>query len=160
MRLRSWAAILGLIGFGVGGILCTLYTMVINSFPMEDGQLHLCNPEFVEQVGSVQQAILLQLLISGVYFSIVMACIVVFAFERWSLLKATAVHFVVSFSAFFITAFRLHWMSLSDLPRCAIALILGLISYCIVWIIFYRSTKSDVDEINDMLVELKNREAI
>ena len=107
MSLKQWAVILGLIGFGTGGTVCTLISTFINTLSAGDGTLHVMSQQYLNRIGNPLAAFTLEIAAAGLFMAIEMACAVVYSIEHWSILRATLVHLCVCFAALFPTGFFL-----------------------------------------------------
>ncbi len=98
-----------------------------------------------------RMALLAQLFGSGIYGAICMGGTIVYDIESWSLIRATATHYITTFTAFFITNALLGWFG-SDIVL--IAFIFLTIGYFIIWIIEYTIYKRQVRKLNEDLKSL------
>ena len=54
------------------------------------------------------------LLLSGIYSAVVMGSSIVYDIEEWSIARATATHFLLSFSLYFLLVLSMGWFRLDD----------------------------------------------
>lgn len=158
MSLKKWAVILGLIGFGMGSVFCTVISTFISTLSAGDGNLYVMSQAYLHRIGNPLIAFLLELFVSGVFVAIEMACTVVYSIESWSILKATLVHLGVCYAAMLPTAFFLGWLSPGNIKGCVIMLSMCLAGYFMIWLSFYISYKIELKKINDDLSALNDSE--
>lgn len=148
---------LSVLGFVLGIVLCSAITAVTSS--IGSGSVQLCNPAFAKVVGNETAALILQTLISGIYGAIVMGASIVYDIEpddvkKWSILKATVTHCVITFTSYYITGFVLRWFSFKDVKENLIMLIIFISVYTLIWLINYLSYKKEIKSFNEKLREL------
>ncbi len=90
------------------------------------------------------------LLIGGIYGILPMAGSVVYEIERWSIAKATIVHFVCTFTGFFMLAIVQGWFKPGTLFFW-IWTLLWIFVYFIIWLIQYLIYHRKVREMNEEL---------
>ncbi len=83
---------------------------------------------------------------------------VIYEIESWSILRVTATHFVIAFSAFFIIGLFNGWLTPQINLENAIVTGCVLIVYIAIWLIQYFIYKKEVREINIGLKQLRNKE--
>ena len=151
---------LSVLGFVLGIVLCTAITALTSS---TGGLLTLCNPNFAKAIGNETLALVLQTLISGVYGAVVMGSTIVYDIEledikKWSILKATVTHCVITFTSYYLTGFGLRWFSVKDVKENLIMLAIFIFVYTLIWLINYLSYKSEVKKFNEKLKGLEDEE--
>ena len=144
---------LSVFGFILGIVLCTAITALTSS--SGTGGVQICAPSFVKAVGNKTLA-LIQTAVSGAYGAIVMGSTVIYDIEtedvrKWSILKATVTHCVITFTSYYITGFVLHWFSIKDVKQNLIMLALFVVVYTTIWLCKYLSYKREVKEFNKKL---------
>ena len=95
-----------------------------------------------------------ELLIGGIYGALSMGSSAVYEIESWSIAKATATHFIISFGGFFLMAYLQGWMKPGDLVF-NIVVIVFIIVYIMIWLFQYLAYKRKVKRMNDALEEMK-----
>ena len=148
-------------GFVLGIVICTAITAVTSS--AGSGSLQFCNPSFADVIGNKTLALILQTLISGIYGAVVMGSSVVYDIEledvkKWSVLKSTVIHCVITFVSYFITGFTLRWFSIKDVKENLIMLTVFVVVYTSIWLFNYLSYRKDVREFNEKLKNLEENE--
>ncbi|MCR5509314.1 MAG: DUF3021 domain-containing protein [Lachnospiraceae bacterium] len=107
-------------------------------------------------------ALILHLLISGLFGAISMGGSVVYEIESWSLLKATLSHYFACMSAFTVSSLLLGWFP--DLSGFAVMLLIMTVLYACIWIgesVYWKRTINRINEqLNDIADEavLQNRD--
>ena len=134
-------------GFVLGILLCTAITVFTSG--ADTGTIHLCVPSFEKAVGNNTLALILQTVISGIYGAVVMGSTVVYDIEtgdvrKWSLLKATVTHCVITFVFYYVTGFTLHWFSIKDVKENLIMLAVFAVVYTSIWLFNYLGYKREI----------------
>ncbi len=156
MSFRNRVIFLSSIGLGLGAVLGTVITAISATETYADGSLYFCAREFTEFAGSPLKAFVIQALVCAVYGMIGMGGSAVYKIEEWSVLKSTVVHFCITLSFYYITAFFLRWISPSDAQDCIMMFFVFLIPYVIIWLSNYLYNRHQVELINKKLFELRN----
>ncbi|MBR1470567.1 MAG: DUF3021 domain-containing protein [Lachnospiraceae bacterium] len=158
MNFKSRVIFLSSMGFALGIMLGTVITAVTTTMEYADGNVYLCSKEFNAFIGNPLLAFVVQALVSGIYGMIGMGGSSVYYIEKWSILRATVSHFIVTVGCYYLTAFFLRWISPSAVSDCFIMFLLFLIPYLMIWLNKYLSYKSQINEINKELIVLKASE--
>ena len=158
MNFKSRVIFLSSMGFALGIMLGTVITAVTTTMEYADGNVYLCSKEFNAFIGNPLLAFVVQALVSGIYGMIGMGGSSVYYIEKWSILRATVSHFIVTVGCYYLTAFFLRWISPSAVSDCFIMFLLFLIPYLMIWLNKYLSYKSQINEINKELIVLKAAE--
>lgn len=159
MDLRSRAVVLSSFGFALGMLLGVVITSISVTLSMEDGKVYLCVPEFTRFIGNELTAFLIQAILSGVYGAVGMGVSVVYSIEKWSLVKASVVHFFATVSMYFLVSGFLRWFSPFINPlESLIMLAIFVAIYVMIWSFNYISYKIQISKINMRLNRLKNGE--
>ncbi len=145
------------IGFSVGMLTCTFVTSILTTADINDGNAYLCDPGFTALFGNELTAFLVQCLITGLYGALCISSTSIYEIEKWSLLKATVMHFFVIVVLFTVTAFSLRWIYPSDIKVALIIYVCMAVAYFIIWIILYLSYKREVRIIREDIEEFKNK---
>ena len=134
------ALILGAIGFAGGMLVCFMFTL----FNLDEVKQEFELIPFLRYylMGSLNGAIC-------------MGATVVYNIERWSILRATATHFVITFISLFTFAFVTGWFKLGD-PSFYITVIVCLVVYVIIWLTQYFIFKRKVKRINKELERVRD----
>ena len=129
------AMLLGLLGYAAG----CLIGLVIG----------LCAGEL-----SFREA-LPNILLGGIPGALAMGSSVVYGIEKWSILRATATHFVITMGALLFGGYVLHWFG-PDRSMLWIMMAVSLVCYIAIWLIFYLSYRKTIRQMNDDLEKLKS----
>lgn len=157
-ELGKKAATYALIGFGLYSVGCTIISTVIATNKIGDGKLYVMDPGFAAGIGNPLLAFILEMLATGLFGAVVMAGIVVYEIERWSLLRATVTHYVLWILMYYSVGFFLRWISIHEAGRNLMFLVLWTAMYFVIWLIEYTSYKAEIKEINAELINLKKTE--
>ena len=87
------------------------------------------------------------LLLSGIYSAVVMGSSIVYDIEEWSIARATATHFLLSFSLYFLLVLSMGWFRLDD-PVFWIVIAVMVVIYVLVWLFQYLSYRRKIREMN------------
>lgn len=87
------------------------------------------------------------LLLSGIYSAVVTGSSIVYDIEEWSIARATATHFLLSFSLYFLLVLSMGWFRLDD-PVFWIVIAVMVVIYVLIWLFQYLSYKRKIREMN------------
>jgi len=94
------------------------------------------------------------LLHCGVHGAISVGFSAVYSIEEWSVTRMTAVHFAITMGSLYLMGWIQGWLHFSG-GEFIIFTACIVVSYFIVWLIFYLRGKKSVDEMNEDLVKWK-----
>ncbi len=137
-----------LLGFPLGIAIGYIITIAISACY---GTTYLpCTPSLAAELGSELSAVILQAVLCGILGAACAAASCAFQVERWSLAKATAVHFLVLSFSMLPIAYVSHWMehTLSGV-LCYFGIFVGI--YVLIWFIQYLGIRARVRRINAKL---------
>lgn len=138
-----------LFGMPIGLASSTVITILISVF-VGDGAYHAVVPAFAQQMGGELNAVLLQAGLSMIYGAAWAGASVIWDAEKWSLLKMTLVHLLVTTLATFPIAYFARWM-----PHNAtgVMLYIGIfvVIYIGVWLGQYGAMKKRIQAMNAKL---------
>lgn len=97
--------------------------------------------------------LIVYLVVSALYGMTAMGSSVVYDIEKWSIAKATSVHFVVTLVGFYILGISEGWLHFND-AIFYIMTVSFIVMYFIIWFIQYMSFKATVDRLNRDLKKL------
>lgn len=146
------------VGFTLGFILGVVLTTIITTKAIADGSLHLCTTGFLDAIGNPLSAFLIHSFVCGALGTIMFLSALIYEIDNWGLLRATAVHFSVNVSCFYLTAFFLRWFSTSQTKAICTSFIMFVVMYSCIWFFQYLSCKSQVNEINQKLTIKRSTE--
>lgn len=95
--------------------------------------------------------------IKGIPGAVAMGSAVIYDIEKWSILRATAAHFLISMGAILMGCFVLKWFKPWSTPFW-IMLAAELAAYVLIWLIMYRGYRGKVRKLNEMLKESREQE--
>ncbi len=100
--------------------------------------------------------LVIQLLCGGLMGIVGNGGAVIYEVDRWSIIRMTVTHFVLTFVTFLILGFANNWLE----PRLSlfnVIMILGwILTYFIIWMTQYLIYKKEVDQINRSLKTLRD----
>ena len=97
------------------------------------------------------------ILLGGIPGAIAMGSAVIYDVEEWSILRATATHFLITMAAIFLGCFVLKWFEPWSTPFW-IMLAAELTGYILIWLIMHQCYRSQVRKLNEMLKESQEKE--
>jgi positive regulator of sigma E activity len=159
MELKTKFALRFAIGFSIGMLVDAIISSVITTNIMNDGTTYFCNPEVTKMFGNEILGYILQFIIAGLHGAICLGGTVVFDIEEWSVLRATATHFIITAVSFTITATILKWWSFDSFIENLIFVGIILLMYVFIWCIQYVSYKVEVKRIEKDMKDFQNKNA-
>ncbi len=155
MSFKNKLIVLCSIGFALGVLFCVTLSAIITTVNIGDGTLYLMVPEFVEAIGGVLPAFVIDVLVCGLYGVVAIGGSAVYELEEWSHLRATVTHFLMLVISYYLVGFFLRWFSFSDIKWCLEWLVIFIVVYTVIWLVSYLKYRSEVKEINEELDELR-----
>lgn len=138
-----------LLGAPLGLAISTLITIAI-SLTVGDGQYYAVVPSLARDMGSEINAVMLQAGLSMIYGAAWAGASVIWDAERWSLLKMTLVHLIVTSLATFPIAYFARWMPHSTTGILIyIGIFVGI--YLAIWFSQYTAMKKRIQAMNEKL---------
>ena len=98
---------------------------------------------------------LAQILLGGIPGALAMGSSVVYGIEKWSILRATATHFIITMGALLFGGYVLQWFG-SDRTPLLIMMAISLVCYAVIWLVFYLSYRKTIQQMNDDLRKMKS----
>ena len=131
----------------MGIAISTIIALVI-SFIIGDGKFSFTAPTLAERAGSEVKAALIQIIFSGLLGGCYGAISLIWDINSWSVLKKTAIYFILSAVIMLPIAYINNWMQHS------LAGLLGFVGifiviFIIIWIFTYIGIKKDIAKLND-----------
>lgn len=120
---------------------------VMISLTMADGNFYPVVPQLEVDFGSQMNAVLIQTILCFVYGAAWAGAGLVWEQESWSLLKQTAVHFIICSLATFPIAYLLQWMQHS-VSGVIIYFAIFIVIYAVIWFLQYSAMKKRISQIN------------
>ena len=125
----------------IGAIMGMLISLFICTFANDLSQLAEHKLYFIVQVIG-----------SGIYGAIPMGGTICYEIEKWSLLKATLIHYCMTMAAFLITNALLGWFSRSIIIYVLLAMTTG---FFMIWFAEYFGWKKTIKRMNQDLAGLR-----
>ena len=92
------------------------------------------------------------ILLGGIPGAIAMGSTVIYDIEKWSILRATATHFLITMCVTILACFVLKWFEPWSTPFW-IMIAFELAGYVLVWLAMYLCFRAKVRKLNEMLKE-------
>lgn len=141
-----FAAILG----ALIAIAVTVCVAVTISLCIGDGTFHAVTPMLIEDCHGELRAVLVQFGCSILMGAALGAGGCVYSVERWSLLKQTVLHFLITSLSMLPTAYVMHWMPHS-VVGFLLYVVIFLTIYVVIWLCQYFAMRKTVQRINARL---------
>ena len=125
----------------IGAIISMLICLFISTFANDPAELIVDRFEFI-----------IQFIGAGIYGAIPMGGSIVYEFERWSLLKATLIHYFMTMGALTVTNVLLGWFAWNIY---LVVLLAMTVAYFIIWLVNYLSCKREIERINNDLSNMR-----
>ncbi len=107
--------------------------------------------DFMDSHGLIM---LKQIIGSMIYGAIAMGGSVVYEIESWSIVRATATHYIMTMSSFFIVNYLLEWFGTGI--WLAVAFIGFTVAYAVIWIAQSLVYSRKVKDMNEELDQMRN----
>ncbi len=143
-----------IVGFGlgiVGGIIIT----IIFSLLLNGGKISLISSEFVATIGNKPLAYIIEFILMGMLGLVGYGGSTVYEVEKWSIMKATFIHFFSTFIVFFAVSSTLGWISTEDITGTIIVIACTVVAYIVIWLVQYIRFRIQVRDINSGLEKMK-----
>ena len=144
-----------LILFAVGFALGIVITLVVSALLGSDG-FNTASERFYGLFGNRSVAVLVSLLLPGVYAALCMGGAALYAAERLPPALATAIHYVIVSGGFVLVAWALGW-SCFKLPTMLIIEGFMAAGFILIWLIMYFHSKAMVKKINEQIEKNKDK---
>lgn len=141
-----------LIGFPLGIMISNIITIIV-SYSIGKGQYYPVVPSLIQQIGNETTAVVVQLVLSGIYGAIWAGSSVIWEIEDWSLLKMTVTHFLINSVATFPVAYYTHWME-HNLAGIAAYFGIFIAIYAGIWVGLFGVWNRRVKQINTKIQEI------
>ena len=134
-----------LLGMVAGNLICVICGYV------QTGTAIFFAPEFAARAGSELNAMVLQILLSGLYGAVCMGSNVLYDAERLPLLYATVIHYLLVMLLYIPLSLFLCWItSAADM---LIVMAFMSIAYVFIWMSMYISYKIQIKKLNELQEE-------
>ena len=135
--MRKKAVLLGFLGYIAGCLIGLCFALQNESFTLAGA--------------------LPDILLGGIPGAIAMGSAVIYDVEKWSILRATASHSLITMGAILMGCFVLKWFEPWSTPFW-IMLAAELAGYVLIWLIMYHGYRGKVRKLNEMLKENRENE--
>ena len=138
-----------LLGAPLGLAISTIITIAISLF-FGDGLYHAVVPALTSEMGGELNAVIFQAVLSMIYGAAWAGASAVWDADKWSLLKMTLVHLIVTSVASFPIAYFARWMPHN---AAGILLYIGIFIaiYAAIWFSQYAAMKKRIQAMNEKL---------
>lgn len=151
--MKSPALKRALTGFLIGAVAGNVIMLLMTY--LAGGPVGIVSDELVLHLGLVP-GILLQTVLSGLYGAVCVGGTVFYDIENWSLLKATALHYVSIMASFLFVSLVLRWLPPSIDVYLVVFLMFSIV-FAVIWIVMYLKWKRKISEMNLELDRYKAR---
>ncbi|MEE0266297.1 MAG: DUF3021 domain-containing protein, partial [Acutalibacteraceae bacterium] len=118
-----------------------------------DGNYYPVIPVLVEQLGSEIGAVIFQTICSLLYGAVFGGMSIIWELDNWSILKQTAVHFLVVSTVSLPIAYVNHWMEHTLIGAIVYFAVFAII-YVFIWLSQYLAVKKRVNAMNKKVREI------
>lgn len=143
----------GLIGLPIGISWSYLITVII-SVCLGEEKYYPCVPEFIDVMGNEINAVIVQMLFSGLLGVCFGMISLIWEIENWSIVKQTGIYFIAAAAIMLPVAYFTHWMEHSVNGFVAYFGLFALI-FIFIWIVQFLTWKKKVKKLNDNLHKIK-----
>lgn len=149
--MKKTIIVRAIMGIPIGITISYIITICI-SLGWAEGYYTSCVPQLAEELGSEINAVILQAALSALLGAVFGAASVIWETENWSLLKQSAVYFLIISLAMFPVAYFTYWMEHTIAGAFTYFCIFFLIAAA-VWLIQFCFWKSRVKKISDKVIK-------
>ena len=97
------------------------------------------------------------MLLGGIYGAVAMAGSLVYEIEKWSIARATATHFLITFALYFVLVKAMGWFRSNEGTFWVVVAVMAA-AYVLIWLLQYRSYRRKVRAMNQELEKWKSGE--
>ena len=97
----------------------------------------------------------LKMMVGGIYGFMPMGAQVIYEIDEWSIFKATATHFAITFLGFMLLAAVQGWLR-PDNPVFWIISFFFILCYFLIWLFNYLKYKRDISKMNEDIKEIRS----
>ena len=130
------AMLLGLLGYAIGALIGLAIVLL--------------QGETVDVSGTLPR-----ILLGGIPGALAMGSSVAYGIEKWSILRATATHFLITMCALCFGGYVLQWFG-PERSMLWIMIAVSLAAYIAIWLAFYFSYKKTIRRMNEDLQKMKS----
>ena len=128
-------------GFLLGMAICNVICLLC-------GGVDLVDSELVEKIGSEEKAILIQMLLAGIYGAVNMGTTVLYEAERMPLALVSFIHCMICIIPFIPLSIFLRWTE--NLKTTLIITSIQIAAYFMIWLIIYMLYRKEINKLNEM----------
>ncbi len=145
--MKKQLVILCVIGFVLG--LAALFVICFLFNRASDGTVHFFSDSLLKSTGSPAAALLLSLLVCGLYGAACMGGTMFYEIESCPLALATAAHYAVVALGYLLPVLLLRW----EMTPCVLLMIEGIMTlgFFLIWLVMYLRYKAQVRELNELM---------
>lgn len=137
------------IGFLLGIVIENIITIIIGY--AATGTALFFAPEFLLRAGNELNAVVLQLLLSGIYGALCMGSTIIYDIEKMPLLRATELHCLAVMLPYIPLSLYLCWITTAAEMTAVMSIMLA--AYFVIWLIMCSIYKMQVKELNKLQKE-------
>lgn len=137
----------------LGGLFITQILGVVISLCIGDGNYYPVVPLLAEQLGSEIGAVIFQTTCSLLYGAMFGGMSIIWELDNWSILKQTAVHFLVVSIVSLPVAYVTHWMEHTLIGAIVYFAVFAVI-YVFIWLSQYLAVKKRINAMNKKVREI------
>jgi len=108
-------------------------------------------PEFIDRMGGLTMACIIQGLVSGFYGAVCMAGTICYDIDRWSLARATFTHYLIIAMLYVPISLIMGWAG--NVTDILIVEAFQLVGFFLIWLIMYLRYRAEVKELNELMKE-------
>ena len=101
------------------------------------------------------RATLPDIVLGGLYGAVAMSSAVVYDIEKWSIARATAVHFLLVVGLYCLLAFSMGWFMIEE-PVFWIVIAAMVVGYILIWLFLYLAYRRKIQQMNEDLKTMKS----
>lgn len=139
----------GLLGFMIG-VFIGQTILIINSLIAGNGIFYAVNPFLIDKQGAQLTLVIIQYFLTGVIGATFASCSIIFQTDKWSLLKQTIIHFLITSIVMFTCGAICHWFELNA-KSAILWFAVYLFYYILFWIGFTLYYKIQIKKMNKNL---------
>lgn len=139
----------GLLGFIIG-VFIGQTILIINSLIAGNGIYYAVNPFFIDKEGPQLTLVIIQYFLTGVIGATFSSCSIIFQNDKWSLLKQTIIHFLITSIVMFTCGAICHWFELNA-KSAILWFAVYLFYYILFWLGFTIYYKIQIKKMNKNL---------
>ena len=146
------------VGFIVGAAIGNLIAFLMSVFTGEHGETYnIVATQLAEKIG-LAGAIVLQTFLCGLFGLGSIGGMLLYEIDKWSLAKATIVHYVLIEGCFVGCSLILYWFPMQFIYY-AISIGAMTVGFIIIWLFMYFAWKKEVKKMNEELNEYKKEQS-